>query len=288
MDNGKESSQQGVPAELEIQLTPKQAILLVVLSIVFVVLFGTFARVILESVFGKSEWHSPFLLIELLIIVPSIVILKKYRYSFKTIFRFNPVSLSVVFWSVIFGFSVTIIGDQLDRIIQAWFPMPDVLTQAMEEIFLTPNSIDFFLILIIATLGAGFCEEMLFRGLLQNILEKKFNLKAAIFIPAFLFGLIHFLPWLVIQITLLGLALGVLAWRCDSIYPTILVHSLNNLIAILYIRFHSPELDSLYVSESLVNPTFVLLAIVVFLFSGRQIWNCGRLKPALNRDSFQD
>ena len=287
MKDARESPIRQLP-DPEKEITPKQAIFIVVLSIVFLVLFGTFVKAILESVYGKSEWHSPFLLVELLIIVPSILIVKNYRYSFTKMFRLNPISLSLVWWSFIFGLSVTIIGDQLDRIIQSWFPMPDVLAQAMEEIFRTPNNIDFCLILIIATLGAGFCEEMLFRGFLQNILEKKFNLWFALFIPAFLFGLIHLLPWLVLQITLLGLILGVLAWRCDSIYPAILVHGINNLIAILYIRFRSAELDSFYVSESLVNPTFVLVAIMVFLFSGRQIWNCCRPKPALNGDSFQN
>ena len=151
--------------------------------------------------------------------------------------------------------------------------MPEEFVYAMEEIFLTPNIIDFIFLVLIGTIGAGFCEEMLFRGFLQKILEKKIHLIAAIIIPAILFGLIHLMPWLVLQITLLGIALGLLAWRTNSIYPTIFIHAINNLIAILYIRFRTPTLENFYVSDELVNPVIVLFAIAAFIFSGKRIWN---------------
>ena len=103
--------------------------------------------------YGKIEWNSPFLVIELFIIVPSILIIHRYRYPLKKAFRFNPVSLEVIIWSFILGISVTIIGDQMDRVVQRFFPMPEEFVFAMEEIFLTPNVIDFVLLVLIGTLG---------------------------------------------------------------------------------------------------------------------------------------
>jgi len=256
----------------ELPINHWQAILIVVISIAFVVIIAAIIKISFDLIFGKSNWNSPFLVTELFIVVPTILIINKYRFPLKKAFRFNPVSVSIIIWSIILGFSVTIIGDQLDRIVQKFFPMPEEILLLMEEIFLTPNIIDFVFLLLIGTLGAGFCEEMLFRGFLQRILEKKFRIVAALIIPAILFGLIHANPWLVFQITLLGIALGLLAWRTNSIYPTILVHTLNNLIAICYIRFRSPELESLIDAEQFVNPIILLIAISIFIFSGYQIW----------------
>ena len=256
----------------EFPVSPPHALLLVAFSVIMIGFFGVLVRAILESVFGQISWSSPFLILELLIIAPSIYVVNRYKMSIKKAFRFNSVSIFIVLLSVVLGFSIAVIGDQLDRIMQKWFPMPSVFVEAIENIFLTSNIVDYWFILLIATVGAGICEEMLFRGFLQRIFEKKFQIAPALLIPAVLFGLIHILPWLFFQIILIGLVLGLLAWRTNSIYPPIIVHALNNLIGSLYIRFHTPEIDAYYVSNGLVNPTIVLIAIAIFIIVGKLLW----------------
>lgn len=256
----------------EFPVSPQHALILVASSVLIVGILGVMVRAFLENIFGEIGWNSPFLLLELLIIIPAIYLINQYKLSIKKAFRFNNVSILIVFFSLVLGFAIAVIGDQLDRIVQKWFPVPTVFTEAMENIFLTPNIVDFWLVLLIATFGAGVCEEMLFRGFLQRIFEKKYQISLALLIPAVLFGLIHILPWLFIQVILLGLILGLLAWRTNSIYPTIIIHALNNLIGSLYIRFHTPEIDAYYLSNDLVNPTIVLIAIAVFVLVGKLLW----------------
>jgi membrane protease YdiL (CAAX protease family) len=271
--NNSQYQPENKPFDSELPISPQQALLLVAFSVILIGFLGVIVRAILETIFGDISWSSPFLLLELLIIVPSIYVVNRYKYSIKEAFRFNNVSILIILLSVFMGFVVAVIGDQLDRIMQNWFPMPDVFAEAMENIFLTSNIIDYWFILLIATFGAGICEEMLFRGFLQRIFEKKFQIAPALLIPAVLFGLIHILPWLFFQIVLMGLILGLLAWRTNSIYPPIIVHTLNNLIGTLYIRFHTPEIDAYYVSNDLVNPTIVLIAIALFIVVGKLLWS---------------
>lgn len=40
-------------------------------------------------------------------------------------------------------------------------------------------------------LAAGFVEEMVFRGIILNILKDKWNTKTAVLIPSLLFGIVH-------------------------------------------------------------------------------------------------
>ncbi len=263
------------PIEPELPLTPAKAGLIVFLSIFAFVLVGVLARGFAELFWESVEWYSPFMIVELFIIVPAVYVVKRYGYPLKAAFRLNPVSFDVLLWSLLAGLSLAILGDQLDRIIQSWFPMPAEIIEQLEATFKTPHLGDFILLFLIATIGAGVCEEMLFRGFFQQILEKRTYWFAAILLPAMLFGLIHVLPWLIFQITVLGLILGLIAWRTNSIYPTILIHATNNLVAILFVRFVTPEIESAYLSEGLVDPKIVLVAIAVFIFSMMRIWRVG-------------
>lgn len=265
----RETIEDGLP------ISPGKAGIIVFLSIFAFMVLGLGVRVLAEVVWGKIEWNSPFMLVEVMIVVPAIYIVRHYRYSISKAFRLNPVAPSVLLWSVFAGISLAVLGDQLDRIIQLWFPMPLELIEQLELTFMTPHLGDFILLLVIATIGAGICEEMLFRGFLQQIFEKRLLLWSAILLPALLFGVIHVLPWLVVQISILGIALGLIAWRTKSIYPTIIMHALNNLVAILFIRFATDDFKAYYQAEELVNPTIVMAAIGIFILSVSRIWRSG-------------
>jgi membrane protease YdiL (CAAX protease family) len=109
---------------------------------------------------------------------------------------------------------------------------------------------------------AGFAEEMLFRGLLQRTLEHYRDPAMAIVLTSVLFALAHFNPWVALQITFLGLALGYMAWKSRSILPAVIVHSGNNLLSILLIN--APQHNvSWYATEEHVRWIWIALAILL-------------------------
>jgi len=87
------------------------------------------------------------------------------------------------------------------------------------------------------TLTAGFCEEFLYRGYLQQQFHAwTGSLTVAMLLQAALFGLMHVsLPWkFVVSVTAMALFLGALVgWR-KTLVPAMLLHALVNLLGGLF------------------------------------------------------
>ena len=88
----------------------------------------------------------------------------------------------------------------------------------------------FFYIFSVCAVPA-FCEEMLFRGLIYNGL-RTWNKKAAVFVSALLFMLMHGSPDQTMHQFLLGIVLAMLFAVTGSIWASMLLHFLNNFIAL--------------------------------------------------------
>ena len=92
---------------------------------------------------------------------------------------------------------------------------------------------------VVLSASAGFCEEFIYRGYLQQQFHRLTgSLPAAVLLQAPIYGLQHAaLPWpLLIPITCLGLLLGVLAaWR-TSLVPGMLFHAGSDIFPGLVFR----------------------------------------------------
>ncbi len=83
----------------------------------------------------------------------------------------------------------------------------------------------------IGGLVAPFCEEILFRGVLFAWLRRHWNLSLSMIASAAVFAAVHVIPAVMPEIFILGLVMAWLYERSGSIYPAILLHVTNNLIA---------------------------------------------------------
>ena len=91
----------------------------------------------------------------------------------------------------------------------------------------------FFKVVVIAPV----IEELIFRGLILHGLRKNYIAVTAVLISALLFSLFHLNPWQMPATFVLGVLLGWLMIRTNSILLAILGHSLNNLIVLLTITY---------------------------------------------------
>jgi membrane protease YdiL (CAAX protease family) len=82
---------------------------------------------------------------------------------------------------------------------------------------------------------APLVEEMMFRGYLYSLLERRAGTNPAIIVTAWLFALFHFSFVSFIPIFFMGLWMGYLRKRSGSILPSLIFHGLNNLMAIVII-----------------------------------------------------
>jgi sodium transport system permease protein len=123
--------------------------------------------------------------------------------------------------------------NELRPIVELFFPIPRTVKALLETLMRRPHSLAESL--VIFALVPAVCEEIAFRGFILSGLEHGHDRRSAIFLSALLFGFLHVLLSLFQQLfnaTLLGLVLGLLAIRSQSIVPGILFHFLNNGLAV--------------------------------------------------------
>ncbi len=104
-----------------------------------------------------------------------------------------------------------------------------------------------------------FCEEFVFRGVLQKTLDKAFSIKIAIIIQAVMFGIFHFNLIQGIYTTFLGIIAGYIAYKYNSIWPSVVIHCINNIFALIgqYI-----SLDFIY-EDDLILVSILLVGIYI-------------------------
>ena len=93
------------------------------------------------------------------------------------------------------------------------------------------SGLQYALMLGVAAVLPGFCEECLFRGAIQGVLERRgkwFGVIGA----GLLFGIFHMDPVRIIAAAYLGIVAGWLVVRTGSLWPAILSHFANNTVAI--------------------------------------------------------
>ena len=90
-------------------------------------------------------------------------------------------------------------------------------------------------------MGAGLVEEMIFRGVIMNAMEKRWNKFVAIIAPSVLFGLVHIigsdldLPS-IIQLIIAGSVVGILfslvTYESGNVWNSAVMHAIWNIIMI--------------------------------------------------------
>jgi membrane protease YdiL (CAAX protease family) len=100
----------------------------------------------------------------------------------------------------------------------------------------TPLSVA--LLAITAVALAPLFEEMVFRGFLQPLLSRTFGVVLGVFSTALLFGCLHGKEYqwawqYIVAITIVGIALGTLRAKTNSIIPGIVMHGCFNSVSVV-------------------------------------------------------
>ena len=130
-----------------------------------------------------------------------------------------------------------------------------------------------FVIFIVAVIPA-LCEETLFRGLVQKSLERKLKPFWSIFITAAFFGLYHFNPYGLIALVILGAYFGYAAYVSDSIFVTMILHFLNNLVAVLafFVLGNDELINTTITNTDHIVPQLISLLLLLTLFMSYMIF----------------
>ncbi len=138
-------------------------------------------------------------------------------------------------WGVLFWCVLAATGAILPSMyLQELMPELPNLAEREFELIMT-NRFGYFIIGLMAPL----VEEIVFRGaILRALLRWKSNPWVGILISAVLFSAIHMNPVQMPHAFLIGILLGWLYYRTDSIIPGVIYHWVNNSVAYLLFAFY--------------------------------------------------
>ena len=119
--------------------------------------------------------------------------------------------------------------------LEAWMREAEDMATQLQERFLSGTSYwDLIVNIIVMAVTPAFCEELLFRGVIQNQLEKWFkNAHVAVWVAAIIFSAIHFQFYGFFPRMILGAALGYLLVYGKSLWLPIVAHCVNNSLAVI-------------------------------------------------------
>ena len=244
---------------------PPESMVYIILGLTIALLFLVTGS--LMNILGKGG----YLVSEMMLIFPAMIFLVKYKYSWKRALRLNGISGKLMLISLIIGLAMTVVSDEIDRLISMLYPLPDDIVDAIVQSLIISNIWDLLLIGTGVVIVAGFAEEALFRGFIQRSLEAKRGVTKAVTTASIIFALIHFNSWWIIQILILSMLLGILAWRADSIVPGIIIHAVNNALGLWSANSQIEELP-VYSLKGHVSPLVLIPAIILLVWGVKRFF----------------
>lgn len=100
------------------------------------------------------------------------------------------------------------------------------------------------LALVLIALTPALCEEYLFRGYMQRQLERRVPILATILIVGIVFGLYHMRLTQALPLSFLGAYLAFAVWATGSLWTGVVLHLLNNGLAVLLMDYAKRNPDS--------------------------------------------
>lgn len=114
----------------------------------------------------------------------------------------------------------------------ARYPALNAGLDALMEMLVFDTVVEQVIVAIAASLIVPIYEEFFFRSYVQNALAGRWGRWGGIIISGLLFGLFHLIPLQAISAIPLGLACAWIYDRTGSLWPAILLHAVNNFLAV--------------------------------------------------------
>jgi sodium transport system permease protein len=213
--------------------TPTPAFSFIAFAIMFVLLFyGTLLLTGADVITMILGTQLGFFL------APALVLAALMRFSPRETFFLRLPDWRGIVAAVVIGLSAwTVAAGILVRLL----PPPDSVIEALEKMMLLGDArTPLWTLLLVLAVTPAVCEELFFRGLVMSGL-RRYGKWPAILISAFLFALAHSSIYRLLPTLFLGVLLGLIVWQTRSILCAMIVHAINNGIAVTLLHFRPVE-----------------------------------------------
>ncbi|PLW91801.1 MAG: hypothetical protein C0592_13930 [Marinilabiliales bacterium] len=156
---------------------------------------------------------------------------------------------------------------------EQWMRASEDQAMALTEMFLNVSTggallFNIFLLAIIPAIG----EEVVFRGIVQKQVQRWTNSGwIAIVISGFLFSAIHMQFYGFVPRFIIGILLGYVFWKSGRLWLSILIHFLNNAMAVVAYYMHFNGMIDLHPDEMFSFSENIPLLLISFLLLGGSV-----------------
>ncbi|MBD3165020.1 CPBP family intramembrane metalloprotease [bacterium] len=212
-----------------------------------------------------------FMLNQAVIILPVLLFLRTTRRDILGELRIRPVPRNMLLHGALAGVGLAVVGDELTRLIDLIVPIPEEIGEALRMLMTYDSGFDFLVIFATICLIAPLVEEMLFRGFIQRWTEGRIGVTNGVMLTSALFAFVHGNKYFVIPILIMAVVIGAIAWRTESVWPSVALHGTNNLIGFVTANVWEDD-PGWYSLGDHVAPWWVLGAAILVVYSVREIF----------------
>lgn len=172
-------------------------------------------------------------------------------------FKVRSTTFPLILWGVVLIFATSIVIEPLLAI----FP-----SGMLEQAYRSMGRGGWTILQLVVL--APLLEEVLFRGLIQGALVKRYRTWVSIIAAAFLFGIVHIIPQQVLNAFVIGIILGYIYYRTESLAAVMIIHALNNAVSYVLMEIFGAEAALKTMREMVNNDTayYVVYALCTVIF----------------------
>ncbi len=202
----------------------------------------------------------------------TLFMVRVYRLSPRQVFALRPV-VPVVWLAVFVGAPAGLLtGIGVFQLASLVLPVPEAMLRAFAEM-LAPADLPMWQVVVFLCLAPGIVEELTFRGALLYGLRRRLHPVPLALVVGLVFGLFHTTLFRIAPTAFLGVVLAAVTLLTGSIFPAMVWHALNNLLALLAMRAELPI-------EQL-EPPLLAAAALILLACFWILWRTRRPYPEL-------
>jgi membrane protease YdiL (CAAX protease family) len=157
----------------------------------------------------------------LFVLLPAVAFLRLRRIPLKEGLRLNPISPLTAALCVLLGFCAYLFTIVIQAVMTQLTGMPMF---PVSEGSIAKDALSLTGVFVGMAIAAPLCEDLLMRGVVQGIYERRRPTWFAITVPAVMFGLFHFSLSGTPGLLVLALLLGWVVWRTGSVWAGVLLH----------------------------------------------------------------
>ena len=224
------------------------------------------------SYFGVvvNEWLSSFLIqIVVMAAIPmlmySLLISKSFKGTLKNL-GFNKIGKKTLLIVILLGFILYFLNSYIATFFSSILTMFGYEKLPIQST--TTDTINTATILkefLLTAILPGICEEILHRGVILNGAKKVYNTRYCLIISSILFGLAHLNINQFFYAAILGYFMGYINLITDRIYPSMIIHFMNNFLSVYF--SYGLALDLPFTKLVNTIETFFASNIILFIMA---------------------